>query len=164
MRNTFLHVSWKFQVKILKNSACLEKKILRLSQTEIWGKFSFLQFFRICIQISTNFQLKITKNINLVTFKNIDIWQFYGPNTIIFCAYAQIWAYDFWRRIYWKSACVGFWLIVNPSPFGADVSFTDAPLALIIVKTNSNSIVASICIDTRYFILDMTRHPWRISF
>ena len=41
-----------------------------------------------------NVQFRLTFHIKLVSFKNIDICPIYGPKSIIFGAYDQIWAYS----------------------------------------------------------------------
>ena len=36
----------------------------------------------------------LTFHVKLVSLKNIDIYSIYGPKSLIFVAYAQIWAYS----------------------------------------------------------------------
>ena len=50
----------------------------------------------VCIEliIIENMKIRLTFHIKLVSFENIDICPIYGPNSIIFGAYVQIWAYS----------------------------------------------------------------------
>ena len=41
-----------------------------------------------------NVKIILTFHIKLVSFKNINICSIYGPKSIIFGAYAQIWSYS----------------------------------------------------------------------
>ena len=95
VRNAILHLSWKFQVKILKNAKAAEflvKSILRLLRIRILeilfivGSFFPLVF---TFQLILSYRLQRTCSLGLPFILN---WS----RSKICSAYAQLWAYGFW--------------------------------------------------------------------